>query len=240
MTALKADLHLHSQEGDAFIADDARALIERAAGQGYRVLAITNHDRLTFSPALADHARALGIVLVPGAEATIEGCHVLLYNFDVPVAWLRTFADLRRYRTPEWLVVAPHPFFPASFSLGPRLRRELDQFDAIELSHFYTRRIDFNRRAVALARAAGLPLVGSSDAHLPRQLGTTHSVIESSPDVDSVLAAVRKGRVRVVSRPLSLPGLLTIGTELVAREAWSRLRRCRRAVPLEAADRSAS
>jgi len=236
---LKADLHLHSQEGDAFIADDARTLIERAARQGYRVLAITNHDRVTFSRALADHARDLGIVLVPGTEATIEGCHVLLYNFDAPLASLRTFGDLRRYRTPQWLVVAPHPFFPASYSLGARLRREIDLFDAIELSHFYTRRIDFNRPAIALARASGLPLVGNSDAHLPRQLGTTHSMVESAPDVESVLDAVRKGRLRVVSQPLSLPGLLAIGTELVAREAWSRLRRPGRAVPLEAAGRRA-
>src|SRR5207248_4681487 len=64
-----------------------------------------------------------------------------------------------------------HPFFPASFSLGSRLLRELDLFDAIEFSHFYTRHLDFNRRAVALARETGLPLVGSSDSHLPHQLG---------------------------------------------------------------------
>ena len=125
-------------------------------------------------------------------------------------------------------MVAPHPFFPTSFSLGARLRRHLDLFDAIEFSHFYARHVDFNAPAVALARASGLPLVGSSDCHLPRQLGTTHSVIDSAADVGSVLAAVRKGRVRVVSRPLSLPELLGIGTELVAREAWSRLWRRRR------------
>jgi predicted metal-dependent phosphoesterase TrpH len=223
VTALKADLHLHTREGDAFIAYDACALIERAAREGYRVLAITNHDRLTFSRPLADFAAERGVLLVPGTEATIEGCHVLLYNFDVSLSLLRTFADLRKYRTPEWLVVAPHPFFPASFSLGARLRRELDLFDALEFSHFYTRRVDFNARAVALSRATGLPLVGSSDGHLARQFGPTHSVIESAPDLIAVLAAVRKGRVRVVSRPLTLPGLLGIGAELVAREAWSRL-----------------
>jgi len=228
VTTLKADLHLHTREGDAFIAYDARALIDRAAREGYRVLAVTNHDQLTFNRRLADYAGERGIVLVPGVEATIEGCHVLVYNLDVSLSLLRTFADLRRYRTPEWLVVAPHPFFPASFSLGARLRRHLDLFDAIEFSHFYTRRVDFNAPAVALARASGLPLVGSSDSHLPRQLGTTHSVIDSAADVGSVLAAVRKGRVRVVSRPLSLPELLGIGTELVAREAWSRLWRRRR------------
>jgi predicted metal-dependent phosphoesterase TrpH len=223
VSALKADLHLHTREGDAFIAYDARTLIERAAREGYRVLAITNHDRLTFDRRLADFAAERGVLLVPGTEATIEGCHVLLYNFDVSLSLLRTFADLRKYRTPEWLIVAPHPFFPASFSLGARLREEIDVFDAVEFSHFYTRRVDFNAPAVALSRAMGLPLVGSSDGHLARQFGSTHSVIESASDVTSVLAAIRKGRVRVVSRPLTLPALLGIGLELVAREAWSRL-----------------
>jgi len=237
--ALKTDLHLHTREGEPFIAYDACALIDRAARAGYRVLSITNHDRVTFSRHLADYAAERGVLLVPGTEATVEGCHVLIYNADVSPAHLRTFADLRRNRTPEWLVVAPHPFFPASFSLGQRLRREIDLFDAIEFSHFYTPLVDFNARAVALSRATGLPLMGSSDSHLARQFGPTHSMVESEPDLVSVLDAIRKGRLRVVSRPLTLPGLLGIGIELVAREAWSRLTRRRRPLPLEAAGRSA-
>ena len=92
MTTLKADLHLHTREGDAFIAYDARALIDRAAREGYRVIAVTNHDQLTFSRRLAEYAGERGVVLVPGVEATIEGCHVLVYNLDVSLALLRTFA----------------------------------------------------------------------------------------------------------------------------------------------------
>lgn len=45
MRVLKADLHLHTWEGEAFIAYDARTLIDRAARAGYQVLALTNHDR---------------------------------------------------------------------------------------------------------------------------------------------------------------------------------------------------
>jgi predicted metal-dependent phosphoesterase TrpH len=225
---LKADLHLHTREGDPFIAYDAYALIARAAREGYEVLSITNHDRLTFSERLEAYAAERGILLVPGVEATIEGRHVLLYNFDVSLSMLRTFADLRRFKGPDWLVVAPHPFFPASFSLGSRLLRELDLFDAIELSHFYTRWIDFNRRAVRLARATGRALVGSSDSHLIRQFGTTYSVIEGEPTVFSVLSAIRNRRVRVVSHGLTLPNLLRTGTEVVVRDWWGRLRGRRR------------
>jgi predicted metal-dependent phosphoesterase TrpH len=238
-TSLKADLHLHTSEGDPFVTYDARALVDRAARAGYDVLSVTNHDQLTFSRALADYAAERGILLVPGVEATIEGCHVLIYNLDVSPSSLRTFADLRKYRTPEWLVVAPHPFFPAPGSLRHRLRRELDLFDAIELSHFYTRRIDFNRRAIALAEKAGLPLVGSSDSHLSRQLGTTYSEIDGELTVFSVLSAIRAGRVRPVSHPLTLAQLVALGTELVARDAWHRVSPRRRQPALEPAQHRA-
>lgn len=123
---LKADLHLHTRDGDRFIAYDARGLIDRAARDGF----------VTFSEDLGAYARERGILLIPGVEATIEGKHVLLCNIDVDPERIRTFADLRRRRRPEWLVVAPHPFFPASFCLRGRLLREIDLFDAIELSHF--------------------------------------------------------------------------------------------------------
>ncbi len=224
MSLLKADLHLHTREAESFIDHDVCALIDRAASEGYQVLSITNHDVRTFDERLAAYAARCGIVLIPGAEATIEGRHVLLYNFDVPLSVLRTFADLRKYKTPDWLVAAPHPFFPGSVSLGGRLVSEIDVFDAIELSHYYTRGIDFNRRAVTLAREVGLPLVGNSDTHLARQFGTTYSIIEAEPTTDCVLSAIRKGRVEAASQPLPLRCFVSVGVELVLRTACSRAR----------------
>ena len=121
-TLLKADLHLHTSEGEAFIAYDAGSLIDRAARAGFQVLSITNHNVVTFSQDLAAYARARGILLIPGVEATIEGRQVPLYNIDVPLERIRSFADLRRLKRPEWLVVAVHPFFPGTYCLGGRLR----------------------------------------------------------------------------------------------------------------------
>jgi len=201
---LRADLHIHTREAEPFIAYTARELIARAARDGYQVLSISNHNIQSFDDELSAFARDHGILLIPGVEVTVEGRHVLVYNADVSVDKIRTFAGLRRYRTPEWLVVAPHPFFPAGYCLREKLWQEVELFDAIEFSHFYTPRIDFNRAAVKLARALGLPLIGTSDSHLDEQFGTTFSLIDAAPTVDSVLSAIKAGRVSVVSRPLSL------------------------------------
>src|SRR5256712_12550034 len=166
--------------------------------------------------------RERGIVLIPGAEATIEGRHVLLYNFDVHVSAIQTFARLRRFKGPDWLVVAPHPFFPAPSSLGKRLLDEIDVFDAIEGSHFYTPKVDFNRKAAALAPEGGLALLGTSARHRARQFGTTYSLVQSEPTVACVLSAIRKHQVQIVSHPLTLTDMMVIAAELGLRDGWQR------------------
>ena len=87
------------------------------------------------------------------------------------------------------LVIAPHPFFPAPKCLNAKLRENLDLFDAIEFSHFYTRTVDFNRKAVEYARQMGCPLVGTSDCHRMWQLGTTYTLVDAEREDGS-------GRVR--------------------------------------------
>src|SRR2546428_13538247 len=97
VSLLKADLHLHTREAEPWIAYDTRTLIARAANDGYQVLSITNHDTLTFDDGLADYARERGIVLIPCAEATIEGRQVPLYNFGRQVSAIQTPARLRQF-----------------------------------------------------------------------------------------------------------------------------------------------
>jgi predicted metal-dependent phosphoesterase TrpH len=177
---LKADLHLHTNEGpEDFVRWSPAELIDLAAQAGYQVLSFTDHDRVTYSPGIARYARNRGIVLIPGVEATVESRHILLYNFPCPLETLRSFADIQRRKGSDTLVVAPHPFYPGPTSLRRRLREHLDLFDAIEYSHFYTACLDGNRGVLRLAHDRGLPLLGGSDAHLPRQFGTTYSLVDA-------------------------------------------------------------
>jgi predicted metal-dependent phosphoesterase TrpH len=213
---LKADLHLHTDEGpEGFVRWAPRELIDLAAKAGYQVLSFTDHNRVTYSPGLARYARERGIVLIPGVEATVESRHVLLYNFPCPPETLRSFADIRRHKGSDTLVVAPHPFYPGPTCLRRRLLQHLDLFDAIEYSHFYTSWLNRNCRGVRLARERRLPLLGGSDAHLPRQFGTTYSLVEADLSAEGVVSAIRAGRVRVVSRPLATYALCTIGLALM-------------------------
>ena len=202
---LKADLHLHTCEdphdGQRMVVHTPAELIQRAADQGFRVLSITNHNQLLYSRELAEYAERLGVLLIPGVEATLNGRHVLLYNFmDYRPSW-NSAKQVRESKGPDQLVIAPHPFYPVSEALRELFFEWADLFDAVELSSLSLRGLDFNRRAAREAKRRGLPLVGNSDTHFLYQLGRTYTLIHADFQVSSVLRAIRSGQVRVVSQP---------------------------------------
>ena len=78
---LKVDFHLHTADDPLDrVGHTARELILKAEDEGFDVISVTNHDRLTFSPDLFDFARERGLLLIPGIEMTVEGRHVLVLN----------------------------------------------------------------------------------------------------------------------------------------------------------------
>jgi len=159
---------------------------------------------------LRDHAERRGILLIPGTEARIEDHHVLVIEPKRPAEEIRSFSDLKRCRQEGSLIIAPHPYFPRSHSLHSYLDQYIEVFDAIEFSHFYNNRINFNPRAVEKAKQYGLPLVGTSDAHLLWQLGTTYSLVQAEKDPEAVVSAIKQGKVSVVTRPLHSWGSLWV------------------------------
>lgn len=200
---LKADFHIHTGEDPLDrVPYSAQELIHRAAEDGYEVLAITNHHCRTFDQDLFSLARDLGILLIPGMETTIQNRHVLILNPPVGKTY-SDFSSLAALNRPDRLVVAPHPYFPGLHSLNGYLKDNIKYFQALEYCHFYSTQINFNHRAMELARSSGLPLLGNSDAHFLEQLGTTFSLIYAQKDMESVFSAIRQGKVEVVSRPLS-------------------------------------
>ncbi len=200
---LKADLHLHTAEDPCDrVSYTAKDLISKAADEGFEVLAITNHQCLTFDQKLSAYARERGILLIPGMELNVHHRHVLLLN---PPSGKKVtdFSSLSALRRPDRLIIAPHPYFPNPRSLNGHLLKNLRLFDALEYCHFYSSRINFNHKAMALSRSHGLPLVGNSDTHFLAQLGTTYSLIYAEKDPVAIFEAIRQRRIEIVTRPLS-------------------------------------
>jgi len=199
---LKADLHLHTAEDPLDrVRYTAKELISRAADKGFDVISITNHHQMTFNQDLLSYAQKNGILLIPGVEMTIQRRHVLVLN-PPPHKMCSDFYSLSKLRRPETLIIAPHPYFPGTYSLNGYLMKHLNLFDALEYCHFYSPLINFNQKAVELSRSFGFPLVGNSDAHFLSQLGTTYSLIYAEKNLEAIFEAIRQNKVKVATRPL--------------------------------------
>lgn len=222
---LKAEFHVHTSEDPADPVEfSARELIDMGARGGYAVLAITNHNAVTWDEGLAAYAAGKGIVLLPGVELSVAGRrHVLAINTplrgnDLGKRFPR-FEDLASIRGIETLVIAPHPFHPAPVSVGRNLEKHHALFDAVEASHFHSRLINPNRKVERFSSKHGLPMIGTSDAHFRAQFGRAYSLVEAERDPASIVCAVKKGRVRAVCPPLSVAGMAWI----MLRLAWARV-----------------
>ena len=155
---IKVDLHMHSGEDPKDgLHYPATALIDRAVELGYHAIAITLHGQVIADERVFDYAREKGLLLIRAVEWNIEGGDVLLYNITQKEAQkLVTFDALRackRERGEDFLVIAPHPFYPAGHSLLGNLEANIDLFDAIEYAQIHLPWFDkFNQQAVRVAR----------------------------------------------------------------------------------------
>ena len=217
---VKADLHLHTAE-DPFDEIDYTALelLEHASRLGFRVLAVTLHDKVFDDDRAFVRATELGILLIQAAELRIEGADVVLLNLTpVEAAALHGFDDLRQLRArrgDSLLVFAPHPFYRLGGSIGKRLEEHLDCFDAIEHCHFHVPILDPNVPAARLAEKHGLPLLATSDAHRRKFFGQNYSLLGLAgpagvPAVPAVFEAIRAGRIQRVSPSGGLPRLIAL------------------------------
>lgn len=233
---IKVDLHIHTLDDPKDHLDySAHELLERARTLGFRVLAITLHDKVFDRAEVFADAAAMGILLIPAAELRLEGADVVVLNVRPDdIVGIRNFADLRALRDRLGSAIfcfAPHPFFRLGGSLGERLLAEIDCFDAIEICHFHKGLFDLNRRAREVAEANRLPLVATSDAHRLSAFGSHYTSMPRPAEltVPSVLAALREGPLRLTTPSASWHDLLQVFYFVFllhpVRKRWRRWRR---------------
>ncbi len=212
---LKVDLHNHTnyvQNRETNFGP--KEIIDKAASQDVDVLCLSEHffhikshfkeykkDPLKSYRDFKDYANKKGILLLPGTEVRYKEGEALLINFNDDLNKYPGITDLSKLPD-DVLVVAPHPFFKKNICLGKNLFKFMHLFDAIEYSFFYTRRFNLNKKAVDVAASFKKPMLGSSDCHDLSNFGYTYSLVNAKKDPKSVVNAIRKGDVVVVTRPL--------------------------------------
>ena len=230
---LKVDLHVHTAlDPDDNLPLDIESTIELAAAHGYDAIALTHHDAyFHITDDIARVAERAGVIVLPGIEASLDdGAHVLVINCGPEIEGISSLEELANIRRSEHLIVPAHPFYPC-FGLGrDKLEQWSDLFDAVEWSHFWNKHFFRpNLNAAKFCKRRGIPLVGTGDIHLPRQMNRTYSLVEAERDPVSIVRAIRAGQVEVVTEPISLVdmallmGELSMRNQLLSSRFWKRL-----------------
>ena len=209
---LKADLHLHvcndPKDGKS-IKYNVKELIDFMSKKGFDVIALTPHLYNNIDEGIKEYAKTKNILLIFGAELRLEGKDILVYNFNNKLEKVKKIKDLKKVKSKNNLIIAPHPFF-FPHSLRKKLIKNIKIFDAIEYSHFYTKKFNLNKKAVKVSKRYNIPLIGNSDTHHFCQVGQTYTYINSKKEINSIFNAIRKGNVQLKTRPLCIKKFLKI------------------------------
>jgi len=222
MKKFKVQLHTHTKsDPDDFLFHSDMQLIDAAARLQYDVLAITCHNKIAHTKELEKYADKKHILLIPGIERSVMGRHVLILNPDPEILTVHNFSQLRDYKKThqESLIIAAHPYHPIPYSLNEHFELNIDIFDAVEWSSFYTKSINFNDKAVKAAEKHKLPLVGTSDNHVLKYLNLTYSyVFAAEKSISSIIDSIKKGHLKIKTEPMSFIDLFFMTARLTALE----------------------
>lgn len=218
---LKCAFHVHSGKDPLDkINYTEKELIDHAANLNFDVLAITCHTKIIFSEDLKKYAKKKKILLVPALEARVQKKDVLIINADKSSEKIRTFDDLRVWKKKhkESLVIAPHPYMPSSHSLGAHFKTNLDCFDAVEYSFFYSRLINFNKPAERIAKENNLPIIATSDSHFLGYLDIGYTEINTKQkSFSEIKKSILKNKIKNSTKPLSFLHMLYIYVKMLLR-----------------------
>ena len=213
---LKADFHLHAGEDkEDRIRYSAKDLVRLASKKGYEILSFTFHNQFFYTKEIRDFAKYKNILLIPGTELTIEKKHVLVNGIN-ELPNIKNLQDLEKIK--DYVITAPHPFFPSRNALGNLAEKYIKLFDNVEFTARYHPIINFNKRAIKLAKKYNKPLLGNSDAHSFNYFGYTHTLVDCNKTVDSVLDALKKKKFSCQKIPLPLKWLAIAGVKNVYHE----------------------
>jgi len=194
---LLVDLHCHTDR--SYDARNRLADYERAHAQRrVDVVAITDHN--TIAGAVALRSGASFPVIVGQEIDTADGELIGLFLEQPIPAGLRALDTAERIRAQGGLVYLQHPFYRLVRNrMGSAAREELrgrGLVDIVEAANGGPFTGPANARALAWARACGLPHAAASDAHEPAAIGTLLvSLPDKVVDARSLPALLRAGTV---------------------------------------------
>ncbi len=192
---LKTNLHFHAKNDEKISDYTIYQMIDYAKASGFDVLAYTPHKKFIEQKEFSDYAASRNLLLIPGIEIEIKGRHILVLNCDKKAENIKTFNELADYKknNPHIFIIAPHPYVFSKKSLFSNLAKNIDVFDAIEMTVFSNSIFNFNKKAAETAAKYNKPFIATSDAHFLKDIERGCALIETEQkSAEAIFNSVRK------------------------------------------------
>ena len=152
-------------------------------------IAITAHNRLTF-------AEDDDLIVIPGEEIMTSKGEIIGLGLSEEIpAGLEPEETIDRIREQGGVVVIPHPFDEFRRKTALLLNHDLNTRKKFAVEVLNARYLSLKpyERAVAYAISKNAPMLGSSDAHTPWEVGNAYTFMHFCDNVDCVLKRIKKG-----------------------------------------------
>jgi hypothetical protein len=203
---LKADFHVHTHYSkDSNI--DPKELVLAAKRLGIGVIAITNHNTLEGFEEVEASAKKYykELIVFRGVELLTKKGEIIILNPKENLPKKLELAEACRLAKEQGgFVIIPHVFDIFRKGAGNSVNDVIRYVDAVEGFNSRTLIRSFNEKNVSLAKKMGLPMVAGSDAHFIEEFGRAYTIIDSKPDKNVILNAIKNGRTRIIGEKSGL------------------------------------
>ena len=194
---LKMDSHIHSE-----YSPDSKSKIEdivkEAESKNIDIIGISDHNTVEGSIIAQKFTKNKDIFVMPSIEiSSLEG-HIIGYGCQENIKMDLSAAEtIDLIHDQGGLAIIPHPYcFYRHGLLCKADYRDL-KIDAIETKNARFIVGYCNNKAKKLSKKEKLPGLGASDAHYYKFIGDCYSNIDCEKEIDSVLKAIKKNKVKV-------------------------------------------
>lgn len=176
-----------------------RVIIDTARERRLDAIAVTDHD--TIRGGLETKKLAKDLTVFVGSEIKTRSGEIIGIKLKRDVAsGMSPEETCEAIKKQGGFIIVPHPFDRTRRGMGDSINEVKELIDAVEVFNSRVVFSRFNKRADEFARDNKLPGVAGSDSHFREEIGCAWTKVASPNDEDSILEAVKKGRLRVEGR----------------------------------------
>ncbi len=188
------DLHVHTNHSPDALIRPKTIVHQLHVHPTIKAAAITDHNTVQGYRQAQKLAKPYpDILVIPGVEISASGGDIIVLGIQELPTQPWTVQNIINFAKENGgITIVAHPY--RAFGLGDNARNYV--FDAVEVLNGASASW-VNKMAVNLARTMGLPGVAGSDAHHPHELWTVYTEVQADLNVQEVLKAIKKGRLKI-------------------------------------------